>query len=419
MKLGYIFSRYPLPSETFIVREMEEIAALGHELDVAPLLAAPPLTTHATAGMQAAIAVPPWLPEGGPAALAASWRAAPTSHIQTWAVALWTHKGHWNSLAGAALFWPKAIAIARRFERAGVEHIHAHYATHPALVAWMVHRLTGIPFSFTAHAHDIFVHRSGLALKVAAAAFVATVSEFNRQLLARCFPDWQRKIAVVHCGVRPELYERPRTPAADGRLRLLCVASLQPYKGHRTLLEACDRLRGRLDFTCRLIGWGPQHGALIRETRRRGLATMVTFGGPAGEQHIARELADADVFVLPSVVERSGKMDGLPVALMEAMAAGLPVVASDLSGIPELVRHEQTGLLTPPGDAKTLAEAIFMLRDPALRAQLAQRGRELVRREFDAHRSALELTSLFAGASQPAHRVGEVMPAPAAPLPNT
>ncbi|MGH9543064.1 MAG: glycosyltransferase family 4 protein [Terriglobales bacterium] len=417
MKLGYIFSRYPLISETFILREMEELASLGHQLEIAPLLGAPALKVHAGhERLRAAIRIAPWLPEGGLATHAEYARRAPCGYWRTLGRSVWSHRGHWNALAGALIFWPKAVAIAARFQAAGIEHVHAHYGTHPALTAWVVHRLTGIPFSFTLHAHDLYVHQAGLEDKLAAAAFVATVSEFNRQWLRRAFPRWAGKVALVRCGVRPAKYLQPRRPLPQGPLRLLCVASLRPYKGHGTLLAACDRLRGRLDFTCRLVGWGPLHAPLLGEVRRRGLDSLVTLAGPATEEEVAEELARADLFVLPSIRERSGRMEGLPVALMEAMAAGVPVIASRLSGIPELVRPGETGCLVEPGDAPALAEAIWELRDAGRRAVLAARAREFVCDEFDLRQSVRQLASLFASAARPPLRSAEAMPAPVAPL---
>lgn len=412
-----MFSRYPLLSETFILREMDELKQLGHRIEVAPLRLVPAVRCHERLRrFRGDVVVEPWLSRRTFAQHAGLLRSDFRAYAQAWTRGLWAHKGRLDALAGVCAFWPKIGAIARRFERAGVEHIHAHYATHPAMAAWMIHRLTGIPFSFTVHAHDLFVHQAGLEAKLRAAAFVVTISDFNRARLACAYPSLAHKLVVVHCGVRPQAYLRPHCPAPHGCLRLLCVASLQRYKGHRVLLAACDQLRGRLDFSCRFIGWGPLRAELVHEIRRRRLAHLVHLAGPAEEEEVAGALQHADLFVLPSVVEPSGKMEGIPVALMEAMAAGVPVIASRLSGVPELVRAGDTGWLVPPADPHALADAIWELRDPGLRAALAGRAREYVGREFNAEHSARELAALFGRARPQPDRAAAAVHAKAAPL---
>lgn len=409
MRLGYIYSRHPLLSETFILREMVALRRLGHELTIAPLRAAAAPRRHALgAEIEAEVEIAPWFSPRLLAAHARRWRRAPGRYAGALGANLWAHKGRANALLGCAALWPKIAAIAARFERAGVEHIHAHYATHPAMAAWMIHRLTGIPFSFTAHAHDLYVHQAGLRQKAAAATFVATISRYNVARLRELLPEAAAsRIEHVHCGIEPELYAEARAVNRSGRLRLLCVASLQPYKGHDVLLAALDRLRGRLAFHCRLLGGGDLRAALERRIRERGLTGLAQLGGPATEAEVRAALRASDVFVLPSVREASGKMEGLPVAIMEAMAAGLPVVASNLSGIPELVADGVTGLLAPPGDAPALAEAMARLRDPDLRAALGERARAKVRAEFNIRDSARRLEALFrAGAGAPREAAG-------------
>jgi glycosyltransferase involved in cell wall biosynthesis len=290
----------------------------------------------------------------------------------------------------------------------------------------VINRLTGIPYSFTAHAHDIFVHRAMLARKLADAEFVVTISHFNRQWLQRqCAGVDKSKIHVIHCGVPVSRYRSLRTatfasslrvqrgvsaverearslPTPDETsnndyarpLRVLSVGALLPYKGHATLIDACALLSGRLSFECRVVGGGPLAAELKAQIARHKL-DGISMLGPLDEDSVRRELAWADVFVLASVQEPSGKMEGIPVALMEAMAAGLPVVASRLSGIPELVEHGQTGLLATPGDAAAFATAIWQLRDPLLRAELGANAQHRVAEQFELADSLRQLTVLF------------------------
>ncbi len=295
----------------------------------------------------------------------------------------------------------KAALLARRVEGMGARRVHAHFATHPALAAWFVQELTGIAYGFTAHAHDLYVDRAMLAEKVRRADLVVTISEFNRRLVEQaCGEAAAGKVHVIRCGVdlaafAPAARRPPRIPT------FACVASLRPYKGHEVLIEAAEILRrGGLDLRVVLVGDGELRRRLEARVARAGLRDVVVLRGALPHQEIPAVLAGATALVLPSVTARDGQMEGIPVALMEAMAAGVPVVASRLSGIPELVRDGETGLLVPERDAVALAAAMERLaRDPALAGRLADAGRRAVRDEYDRSRNVAQLRALLTGAA--------------------
>jgi glycosyltransferase involved in cell wall biosynthesis len=276
--------------------------------------------------------------------------------------------------------------------------VHAHYTTYPLLAAWLCHRLAGVPYSVTAHAHDIFVDRSFLGRRLAEAAFVVTISEYNRDFLRAHGVSVGTPIHVVHCGVEPATYRyRPRRDPAGRELRALCVASLQEYKGHRVLLQALagagDQL-GRLHFD--LVGGGPDRAELEQLAQELGVSSRVRFHGSLPEPAVAELLEAADLFVLPSIVARNGQREGLPVVLIEALAAGVPVVATRLSGVPELILDGETGLLAEPGDPESLARSIeAVLEDPLAARTRAEAGRNLVQREFNIDSSGATLGRLF------------------------
>jgi colanic acid/amylovoran biosynthesis glycosyltransferase len=300
-------------------------------------------------------------------------------------------------LARALATIPLAAAHARFARTRGVEHVHAHYATWPALSAWLCGRLAGVPYSFTAHAHDIFVDQSMLARKLADAAFAVTISEYNRRLMAR-FGDPGR-IHVIRAGVDPAaLPFRARSVPREGPVRALCVASLQEYKGHAVLLEALagSELLRRVELD--LVGSGVLRAELEQRAAELGLAERVRFLGSLPEDAVRELFGQADLFVLPSVVARDGQMEGVPVVLMEALAAGVPVVATRLSGIPELVEDGRTGLLAEPGDPVALRDALERVVsggfEPELRA-----GRELVEGDFDVAEGVKRLRELIAQAA--------------------
>jgi glycosyltransferase involved in cell wall biosynthesis len=182
---------------------------------------------------------------------------------------------------------------------------------------------------------------------------------------------------------------------------LLSVAALRDYKGLAYLICACHQLRATApydSFVCRIVGDGPERGALERLIRELRLEDCVRLVG-AREQHVVKDLlAEADIFVLPSVVARNGYMDGIPVALMEAMASGVPVIASQLSGIPELVRDRDTGLLVPPNNAEAIRDAILCCwREPEAAARRALRARALIEREYNLQTNTRELARRYEG----------------------
>jgi glycosyltransferase involved in cell wall biosynthesis len=289
----------------------------------------------------------------------------------------------------------------------GITHVHAHFATHPAVAALIVHRLTGIPFSFTAHGHDLHVDRRMLDTKVQAAAFVVAVSEYNREMIvADCGEHVRDKIHVIHCGVDSEVF-RPQAPRSGNRpLQMICVASFEEVKGHRYLVEACRLLREqRVDFICHLVGEGPLRNETERRIAEAGLGSRVIVHGGQPRPVVARMLAESDAAVLASYPTAQGKREGIPVGLMEAMASGLPVVATRISGIPELVEDGRTGYLVPPSDSAALAAALRRLaQDAEVRERMGQAGRDKVIAQFDLRTSAAELLELFTDASSQSSR---------------
>jgi glycosyltransferase involved in cell wall biosynthesis len=301
------------------------------------------------------------------------------------------------------LLFPRAAWLARRFKETGVTHIHAHYATHTALVAWLIHQMTGIPYSVTVHAHDIFVEKPMLATKLLGSVFVSAISEFNRQYLEDLLGPWVRqKTQIVRCGIDPSYYrENEFDRTQTGRLEIISVGSLQPYKGHIFLVNACSELQKRsIPFRCRIVGGGDLRSMLEHAIQENHLEDRVELMGPRTQDEVSQLLRTANCYVQPSIVTPSGKMEGIPVALMEAMASGIPVVATSISGIPELVKHGDTGWLVPPEDVAALADVLSQIhQDPVEAQKRARSGRRWVLDEFDLSSNAKRLSLLFNQAS--------------------
>lgn len=402
-RIAYIMSRFPKLTETFILREMIEMERLGVYVGVYPLQRERSRVVH---------------PEAAPFVARAyfapifSWRVflanvrcllrQPVNYVSTWMTLVQANMGSPRYLGGALLFFPKIVLSGERMRQDGIQHVHAHFASHPAMAAWVIHRLEGIPYSFTAHGSDLHRDQHMLREKVRDAAFVVAISNYNRQLIIdRCGPRTDGAVHVVHCGIDPTVFPRRQHPTSFeqglGPFQIACVGTLHEVKGQSHLLVACDIVRqsGRR-LICNIVGSGPDRARLEALAAKLDIAKDVRFHGSRTAVEIRELLANSDAIVAPSVPTRDGRREGIPVVLMEGMGSGLPAVASDLSGIPELVQHELTGLLTAPGDAQAIAQAIIRLMDDAaLRQRLALAGHELVSAGFDSGTNARRLLELI------------------------
>lgn len=398
--VAYVVSRFPRLSETFVLYELLSLERDGIRVEIYPLLRQRERVVHPEAVPLVARAnFLPFLSPGIMASQLFFLRRRPRAYLGAlWAVL----RGTWRSpnfLIGGIGIFPKVAHAARRMEAEGVRHVHCHFANHPALAGLIVHRLTGIPYSFTAHGSDLHVNRVMLREKVAEAAFVATVSDYNRRIIATdCGAD--DKVVVVRCGVDTRVFSPRATGGAGQPFRILCIGTLHEVKGQRYLVDACRTLVDEgIDVACTLVGSGEDERALRRRIAELGLTERVRLVGSRTRDQIAALLAEADVLVAPSVPTRKGKREGIPVVLMEAMASAVPVVASDLSGIPELVEDDVTGLLAPPRDSAAIAAALERLHgEEALRRRLGAAGRARVERDFDVRRNALALARNFPAA---------------------
>jgi glycosyltransferase involved in cell wall biosynthesis len=302
-----------------------------------------------------------------------------------------------------------AVALADRLLAAGdVRHLHAHFAHGATTVAWLASLVTGIPFSFTGHAKDIYSERLNpaglLRRKLEAAAFAVTCTEANRAHLRAICPG--AAVHRVYHGLNADFSRLVAGPApervgGDGTLRVLGVGRLVEKKGFDLLVDACADLRAAgVPVEARVVGEDGDHAFEVRRrARAHGLDGQFRLTGPMSQAQLFDQYRRVDVFCLPCRVLSDGDRDGIPNVLVEAMACGVPVVTTGVSGIPELVRDGENGLLVPPDDPAALAAALARLhRDPALAAELGRRGRETVRERFDGDALTVPLAALFAGA---------------------
>lgn len=279
-----------------------------------------------------------------------------------------------------------------------IKQIHCHFVPE---FGEIISRLSEIPFSFTAHCFE----ETGMSEQVKQqirqrieyAAFVATATDFARKgLAAMVEPKDKDKIQTVRCGINIGKFVAKRNNSE--LFTIISVAGLYPRKGTRYLIAALEQIKERIDFKTRIIGDGPLRNELEELVLQKGLENIVEFLGKASNDKVANDLNNSNCFVLPCIVTEEGYMDGLPVAIMEAMAMGLPVISTPVAGIPELIIHGQTGLLVPQRDPKALAEAILQLyKNPDLGKELGIQARQKVEKEFNRKNSGEQLASLFLG----------------------
>jgi glycosyltransferase involved in cell wall biosynthesis len=290
---------------------------------------------------------------------------------------------------------------ARLIRRDGIRHLHGTFGTRTTTLACVTAMLSGRDYSFTTHAYDIYRPNPSLVWKTNGARFMRTISQFNKRYIEDVYRGTEpSKVRVVYLGVDTALF-CPQAPNGKppGPVRLLAVGNLIEKKGHAVLVRACRLLLDQgYRFHCAIIGEGEQHDAIQQEVARLGLTGHVELLGGRTHDEVRRQLQQSQVFVLPCVDARNQNedLDGIPVALMEAMAQGVPVVSTTISGIPELIEDGVSGLLVPEKDEARLAGALGQLiRDKDLRAALGSGGRRRIEDRFDLAANVKRLAGLY------------------------
>jgi glycosyltransferase involved in cell wall biosynthesis len=385
-------------TETFVLYELEALEKLGVTVELYSLLREHPKVVHAEA--EKWIKRAHYLPFFSMQIIRAHWhfiRRDPGRYFRTVAQVFRGACGCVRCFAAAFAFFPKAVRFAYEMEKQAIQHVHAHFAYHAAVAGLIVHRLTGIPFSFTARGSDVQSDGHILKEKIEAADFVISVSEYNKEIiLRRCGSEAAEKIHVIHGGVDVDRLSPRHQTATPGPLRILCVARFEEVKGHKSLVEACRLLKEHgIPFECRLLGDGPLVPEIENQIKQTGLCDAVFLLGARPYNEVIEEFSRTDVVVLATAPTASGKREGIPNVLKEAMACGLPVVAAASGGIPELV-DESCGILVSPRDPVAIADALQRLYDqPALRYRMGIAGREKIVREFNLNLSTAMRAELF------------------------
>lgn len=400
--IAYAVQQFPALRTTFIRREVEALRALGLPIEVVSMRPANRLELENEEEARRHLDTTHYLPSrpfdgrSGLDNLAAAVHC-PRETVRNLGLLCQDPgaPGVARRLRVALQVWRGAVTAAQLKQIGRCRHIHAHFADGAATTALCAARLLGVPFSFTSHTS---FDSPALRTKLREAAFVASISEYDRgRLIAAGGPKIADKIHVIHCGIPLEDWPlRPYRPPGSP-LRILSVGALIEKKGHDDLVRACALLRQRgVVFHCKIIGGGPLKAQLQASIRDLGLDDTVCLAGPMPQEAVREELYAADLFVLACKQASNGDTDGVPVSLMEAMAAGVPVVSCRIAGVPELLDDGRCGWLAEPGSASSLADQICSAIG-AERESISVAARRRIEDRFDQAKEANRLAQLFPG----------------------
>jgi glycosyltransferase involved in cell wall biosynthesis len=414
MKIAYFVPLYPAVSLTFIAREIRSLGKLGHTITVFAGGKADQDLDHPEFVQREVEVIYPSRFKSGQFwsivwANFVVFLVNPGGYLKS---IFWMKRSAHRAILG----WKTLLQIGYYsflIRKKKIQRIHAHFALDWALLGLLASWMVKVPFSVTTHAGDLFVksHPEILPQIFDEADWVVTISDYNRNFLLQTYesltPD---RVVVVHCGI--DMADFPfakRSYLPKEPLSIITVARLVEKKGHRVLLNALQLLKKQgHPFTWQIVGRGPLSAALQVSVHQAQLNEVVQFVGATTYQHIKSLLMTADVMVLPCVQSEDGDQDGIPVALMEAMAVGLPVISTTVSGIPELITHKKTGLLVRPNDSAALAKALcaFLENQYDLSQLIAQAHRKVCN-DFNIEIESARLAALFGWSSSKSHRVDQ------------
>ena len=391
-EVGYLFERFPSFGQTYCYREVAELERQGTKVHVYSIRR--PAGEPKQDWDEQLVRRVQYLPEENALVPEVDRliRGGRVPEAARAAVEKWGRQSDFLRLY-------QAIYVGLRMQHDGVRRLHAHFAGMAARTAFWINQFFGIPFSFTAHANDIFAPRDfviSLPRLVENAAAIVTVSDYAAEFLRGRFPDAAAKVHRIYNGV--DLARFHPVDFGSGIPAMVSIGRLIEKKGFADLISACRLLkpRGR-GFGCEIIGEGPLEAALRSQIVEDGVESCVRLAGPLTQAQIALRLAHATIFALPCTREEGGGMDNLPTVIMEAMAAGLPVVSTSLAGVPEMVETGLNGILVPEREPRAVAAAIeYLIANPEEARRFGDRGRQIAREKFSIETSVRALRALFA-----------------------
>lgn len=399
MKIAYIMKRYPRYSETFIVNEILAHEQAGEQIHIFALL--PPEDSHFQDIISRVKAPVSYL--SAKADRASSFWDTQKKVAKRYPK-MWSQLGRFPKASAREAL--QAMELALQIDIQGIQHLHAHFASTSTTVAQIAAAITDISFTFTAHAKDIFHQDTDfelLASKFRDAQAAVTVSDFNLDYLIDELQVSKDKVHRIYNGL--DLNEFCYSSPEDREPIICAVGRLVEKKGFSYLIEACRILKSRgVSFQCEIIGSGDLSYQLAHQIEQAGLNDCVSLLGSLPQKEVKQHLERACLFAAPCLVGQDGNRDGLPTVLLEAMAMGTPCISTDVTGIPEVIEHNRTGLMVDQHDAEALSLAIEQLKNnKELRVQLAKHARQLIEDKFDVHTNAKQMRRCLGFPAQPIH----------------
>jgi len=404
-KVCYFLKRYPRLSETFVVNEIQALQDQGIDVTVlAQRSSGEELIHKKTADLKVPIYYTP--PVNLISNEASSIKFLETLTANPCLIERETLSGALSKADYRALI--ESAMIAPFIQKMGIDLIHAHFATWATTIASYVSKLTGIPYSFTAHAKDIYhesVNKKALAEKIAQARFVITVSDFNKRYLDECLKSEEKigRVIRLYNGIDLEEFQDSKEKKEPGLI--VAVGRLVQKKGFEDLIQACNILNKKGSaFRCLIIGEGEERNALEKKIAEFSLTKKVSLMGAMPQEEVKTILRKASIFALPCIIGKDGNRDGLPTVLLEAMALGVPVISTTVTGIPEIIDHGKSGFLVSPGDPLGLAKGIEqILSDLAFQEHMQREGRAKAEEVFDIKKNVLTLKRIFTESENHSH----------------
>jgi glycosyltransferase involved in cell wall biosynthesis len=409
-RIAVLVKRFPRLSETFILNEFLELRRQGMRVDMYAIMDPNEHRSHPEA-----LALVPevvYLQTGSiwgsfPSALR-TIRRHPWGALRAAAWVLTRHS------AAAVRNYVHAMVLIERLREGEPAHLHAHFLHSPAAISFIAQKISGQPYSLTGHAKDIYTTLpENVLMRCRQAEFVTTCTDANRRHLVEEIGLLPAQVRLCRHGVDVDRFNADRCDPQSGRI--LSIGRLVEKKGFDVLVRACGEVRrGGIDFELRIIGSGPLRDELLALAEDEGIADRVHLPGSMSQAELAEELAAAELFALTPMVMPDGDRDGIPNVVLEAMAAGVPVVASAVSGIPEVIEDGVNGRLVPPRSPSLLADALTeLLRDAPQRARLAAAARRFVVEECAWSSAVVPLRELLSDVlAAPAQPIGQPAPVP-------
>jgi glycosyltransferase involved in cell wall biosynthesis len=399
LKVAYILNRFPFLTETFIMREMYWIRQKGVELQIFSLFSPRNTPVHKQASEL--------LPYTHYCSFV-SWAVimaqvffilrSPMRYFKALSKTVWQTHREIGVLLRALLIFPKSVYFARQMEKAGIEHIHAHFVYLGGIAAGIICDLLEITFTIHPHAVGLFSRNQlDVRCELQNASQIITVSEYHRKYIANLCPRIDpNDIEIVYYGIETERFRPVTKDVSNNPIVILAVGRLIEKKGFEYLIDACARLvqKGHM-FQCKIVGNGDKN-ALQAQIERNGLQDRVTLCGALEQKQVLKFIQESDIFALPCVIAKNGDRDGMPNVLIEAMACEMPVVTTPVTGIPEFVKDGETGLLVAERDVYSLAEALErLILDKKLRQKIGKQARQVALEKCQIQNNVVKLATIF------------------------